>query len=313
MSSIRTHSAGGDYEREGGSSQCSRYLRALFAEAPSDSFIELRLRTAFGMRSVHLAADGIRAAAGVVAQHSSLTDVYVGVLPRLQRGGKRDDLVPTGMVVWADCDTASSVAKLRSAVPQPSVTVASGTRGNLHAYWLLEEPVSIDLIEVANRRLAQLLGADAASVDPARILRPPSVNHKHLRPRPVRLIAWVPSRRYRVDEIVDISVASLQRERRPAVARRARHDPLLGIEPARFVEVLAGLAVSRDRKVRCPFHDDRTASLHVYREPDRGWFCFGCGRGGSVYDFAALLWGRETRGADFAGLRQELRSIFLAQ
>lgn len=142
MSSIRTHSTEGVYGREGGSSQCSRYLHALFAEAPSDSFIELRLRTAFGMRSVHLAADGIRAAADIVATHSSLTDVYVGVLPRVRRGGKRDDLVPAGMVLWADCDTTSSLAKLRSVVRQPSVTVASGTRGNLHAYWLLGEPVS---------------------------------------------------------------------------------------------------------------------------------------------------------------------------
>lgn len=313
MSSIRTHSAGGDYEREGGSSQCSRYLRALFAEAPPDSFIELRLRTAFGMRSVHLAADGIRAAAGIVAQHSSLTDVYVGVLPRLRRGGKRDDLVPMGMVLWADCDTASSLARLRGAVPQPSVIVASGTRGNVHAYWLLAEPLSIDLIEAGNRRLAQLLGADTASADPARILRPPSLSHKHRRPRRVRLITCVPSRRYCVDEIVDISDAPPQCERRRTVASSAPNDPLLRIEPARYVEVLAGLAVSRSRKVRCPFHDDRTPSLHVYREPDRGWFCFGCARGGSVYDFAALLWDRETRGADFALLRSELRSVFLGE
>lgn len=312
MSSIRTHSTEGVYGREGGSSQCSRYLHALFAEAPPDSFIELRLRTAFGMRSVHLAADGIRAAAAIVAKHSSLTDVYVGVLPRVRRGGKRDDLVPAGMVLWADCDTTSSLAKLRSVVRQPSVTVASGTRGNLHAYWLLGEPVSIDLIEAANRRLAQVLGADAASADPARILRPPSLSHKHRRPRPVRLIACEPSCRYRVDEIVDISVAPVLRDRRLGVASRAHADPLLGIEPARYVGVLAGLAVSRDRKVRCPFHDDRTPSLHVYREPERGWFCFGCGRGGSVYDFAALLWGRETRGADFARLRDELREILVA-
>jgi hypothetical protein len=221
--------------------------------------------------------------------------------------------VPTGMVLWVDCDTASSLGQLSSVVPQPSVIVESGTQGNLHAYWLLGEPVSIDLIEAGNRRVAQLLGADAASADPARILRPPSVNHKHRRPRPVRLITCIPSRRYRVGEIVDISGAPPRRDRRLDVARRERNDPLLGIEPAHYVEVLAGLVVSRDRKVRCPFHDDRTPSLHIYREPDRGWFCFGCARGGSVYDFAALLWDRETRGADFALLRSELQSVFLGE
>lgn len=34
----------------------------------------------------------------------------------------------------------------------------------------------------------------------------------------------------------------------------------------------------------CPFHGDRDASLKVY-EGDKGWHCFGCGRGGSVIDF----------------------------
>jgi hypothetical protein len=34
-----------------------------------------------------------------------------------------------------------------------------------------------------------------------------------------------------------------------------------------------GSRVGRSRKVRCPLHEDRTASLHVYREPERGWYC----------------------------------------
>lgn len=46
--------------------------------------------------------------------------------------------------------------------------------------------------------------------------------------------------------------------------------------------------------------------MPVYREPGRGWYCFGCGRGGSIYDLAALLSGGETRGPDFAKLLEEL-------
>lgn len=61
MSSIRTPDAEGVHAARDGSSQCSRYLCALFAEAPPDAFIELRLRTAVGMRCVHLAADDIGA------------------------------------------------------------------------------------------------------------------------------------------------------------------------------------------------------------------------------------------------------------
>ncbi len=72
---------------------------------------------------------------------------------------------------------------------------------------------------------------------------------------------------------------------------------------------LTGQVVGRSRKVRCPLHDDRVASLHVYPDAERGWYCFGCRRGGSVYDLAALLWRRPTRGAEFAALRRDLQRL----
>jgi DNA primase len=59
------------------------------------------------------------------------------------------------------------------------------------------------------------------------------------------------------------------------------------------------------------FHDDRSPSLHVYPEAERGWYCFGCGCGGSVFDLAALLLGRGTRGRDFVELRRELERVLL--
>lgn len=39
----------------------------------------------------------------------------------------------------------------------------------------------------------------------------------------------------------------------------------------------------------CPFHDEQTPSLKLYR--DGGWKCFGCGKGGSVIDFTCELYG----------------------
>jgi len=77
------------------------------------------------------------------------------------------------------------------------------------------------------------------------------------------------------------------------------------------VQGLTGQAVGRSRKVRCPLHDDDTPSLHVYAEADQGWFCFGCGRGGTVYDLAAALWGRELRGGGFAALRADLHALLI--
>jgi hypothetical protein len=106
----------------------------------------------------------------------------------------------------------------------------------------------------------------------------------------------------------------------PSFSRRgtdARHrrdetsDPLLQIAPRDYVERLSGLTAGRDRKVRCPFHDDDTPSLHVFEEPERGWFCFGCERGGSIYDFAGLLWGRDLRGAGFVRLQRDLQATLL--
>lgn len=92
---------------------------------------------------------------------------------------------------------------------------------------------------------------------------------------------------------------------------RAAGDRLLSIPPPVYFERLTGLRVGRSGKLHCLFHDDRSPSLHVYREPERGWYCFGCQRGGSVYDLAALLLGRGTRGRDFAELRRELEQRLL--
>jgi hypothetical protein len=56
----------------------------------------------------------------------------------------------------------------------------------------------------------------------------------------------------------------------------------------------------------------------VYQEPGRGWYCFGCGRGGSIYDLAALLWltgqsqGMPLRGRQFIEVRRRLMAIFFA-
>lgn len=36
--------------------------------------------------------------------------------------------------------------------------------------------------------------------------------------------------------------------------------------------------------VKCPFHNEKTASLRTYNNGER-WKCFGCGEGGSVIDF----------------------------
>jgi CHC2 zinc finger/RepB DNA-primase from phage plasmid len=261
------------------------------------------------MRCRFVPAKDVATAAACVARYALSTDVYIGVQPRQRRASNRASVATRASVLWGDCDSAASIRDLARFTPRPTIVVASGSASNRHAYWLLREPVTIDIIENANQRLAGLLGADIACTDAPRMMRPPSsYNHKHITPTPVRLLVCNPSRRYRLRDIVGavdvVPLAALAARR--DVARSDRDDVLLNIDPALYVARLAGLKVPRSRTVRCPFHDDNTPSLHVYADAQRGWFCFGCSRGGSVYDFAAHLWGFDTRGSDFLELRDRL-------
>ena len=71
---------------------------------------------------------------------------------------------------------------------------------------------------------------------------------------------------------------------------------LLAIPAAEYVRVLAGRSPNREGKVCCPFHADSHPSLQLY--PDGGFYCFGsgCRRGGTIFDFAAHLWGIHAAG-----------------
>ena len=290
-----------------------RYAGALFGSGPRGALVEIRFRVPSGMgRRFHSVSRLDRVVESILVL-SAHTDVYVGVLPRRRRGGGRADVFQSGSVVWADCDTGESVGALRAFRPLPAMVVASSERKR-HAYWFLTEPVGVDVIEATNRRIALALGADVVCADRARILRPVgSVNRKRSDPVAVRLLHLAPTER--------VSLADLTRDLPPEPEpprpgfpslRRGRvavSDPLEAIPPPVYVEQLTGLRVGRSGKVHCPFHEDRTPSLHVYDDPERGWYCFGCGRGGSIYDLASLLWHRETRGMDFVKLRRELEAL----
>ncbi|MHC1696429.1 MAG: CHC2 zinc finger domain-containing protein [Eubacteriales bacterium] len=53
-------------------------------------------------------------------------------------------------------------------------------------------------------------------------------------------------------------------------------------------EIATRYGFTPDRKgyISCPFHGEKTASLKIY-PGNRGWYCFGCGKGGTVIDFTA--------------------------
>jgi len=236
-----------------------------------------------------------------------------GPVGQAARAGR--DAVERAFVLWADCDGDDAVAALEAFAPAPGIVICSGTGANCHAYWPLAEAIGREELERSNRRLAHALGADAASADAARILRVPgTLSHKHDRPTAVDAIRLDVGRELAVGDVVgllpDPPRPSPPRSAATASVRRG-DDPLLTIAPEDYVRRLLGVDVPRDRKVRCPFHEDRHASLHVYETAQRGWYCFGaCRRGGTIYDLAAPLFGYAPRGEEFLRLRAELHRLF---
>jgi len=290
------------------------YLDLLFGAEPAGSFAELRWRLRDGRMGREFVGLGDRRRlAAMIGALGAKTDCYVGVCPRVRQEGGRD-AVERCHAVWVDLDDEAAIEALEHFSPAPSMVVRSGS--GRHAYWALWPPLAPAWAEKANQRLALALGGDARSCDAARILRPPSTtNWKTGEPRPVENehvdCNAVYEARAIVGELPD-PPAPRRRERPPA-ARPASDDPLLAIPPPVYVEALTGREVGRDSKVRCPFHDDHTPSLHAFDDLERGWTCFGCDRGGTIIDFGAALWEISPRGAGYHELRRRLAGALLGR
>jgi RepB DNA-primase from phage plasmid/CHC2 zinc finger len=299
------------------------YLAALVGRQ-ADGVLETRWRHQGGMRrQVWRVADELPAAAAAIAALGERTDIYVGCAPRRERPGGLDELARV-WTLWVDCDTPAAVDALRAFTPAPAIVIRSGSRENRHAYWTLTSPVTAAVATAANRRLAHALGADPGAVtSAAAILRPPGTrNHKHTPATPVVAERLQPWRRVNAARLVDKLAEPPEAPgspalRRPAVrpaAGRAELDGLRDVAPRVYVEALTGLRPGRDGKVSCPFHGpDTTPSLHIYETAAEGWYCYGCGRGGSVFDLGAEVWGLSTRGPNFVELRTRLRDTLSAR
>ncbi|MCC7015525.1 MAG: hypothetical protein IT454_23405 [Planctomycetes bacterium] len=107
--------------------------------------------------------------------------IFFGVLPRLRRGGKTEDVGP-GMVAWVDLDfhdfaggEAEARERLAAFPLKPTFVVRSGH--GLHAYWLVREPTPPAELSALSKRLAAHLGGDHTS-DAARLLRLPTTYNR---------------------------------------------------------------------------------------------------------------------------------------
>ncbi len=293
------------------------FLDLLYGGEPDGSFAELRFKLRNGgMGQDFVAVRDRERLARLIQARGRSTDCYLGVAPRIRPQGTRG-AVERVHALWADCDSPESIEALKHFEPAPSMVIASGS--GQHAYWSLWPPVGPDEAERANRRLAHALGADMQATDCARILRPPQTfNFKTGTPRPVTL-ERLAGEVYTAEDVVGHLPDLPSAERRPTAPVRAltaTDDPLMGLPAAIYIEALTGQEVGRDGKIGCPFHEDRTPSLHVFERPKTpgsvpGWKCFGCNRSGTIIDFAAALYNLEPRGRGYHEIRKRLEADLL--
>jgi hypothetical protein len=284
-----------------------RYLRALSRGEP-EGLLEVRYRRPAGMgRRFYPAAELPRAARAILAL-GARTDTYLAVAPRSHPAGGRE-AVSRVWTLWADLDTPQAAYRVRQLASRPAIVIDSGSAGHLHLYFPLSRPLPTAEAEQANRRLAQFLRADPGAVTgAAALLRPPgTLNFKHTPPAAVRMLR-LHARTITAEHLL-AGVPALSLARRPLAAAHEHPMALSGtlreIAPEVYAQALTGQQPGRDHKIRCPFHEDRTPSLHLYPTAQQGWCCFGCGRGGDVIHFAAHLWGLSPR-SDFQQIAQRL-------
>ena len=243
-----------------------RYLQVLAAADPEGRFLELRYRRAVGMGQQFVPAVDVDAAARIARRLGGKSDTYVGVALRDRPAGRRS-AVTGSRVVFVEVDAQASRRLLDRAPRPPSMTVQSGTPGHLHAYWLLSRAVTGAEVKATNRKLCHRVGGDLASVDEARILRPPeTLNFKYEPPRPVVLESLHPDRVYELRDLIrgldDPPGFRSEPRSRAAPARRRQavsdsdgmHAVLRAIPTADYVQRLAGLEPNREGKVSCPWH-----------------------------------------------------------
>jgi hypothetical protein len=286
--------------RAAGAQALDSYLRVLAGPAPGARLLEIRFVLRHrDMGRLFIAAHSAPGAARLIQRLASRTDVYVGVCLRSRRAGGRE-AIDRSHLAFVEIDAPDALDRLRDFPHPPSMIVSSGTPGHAHAYFALSAPITVPELERANRRLAHALGGDLASVDAARILRPPSSwNHKHSPPTPIELIELI-------DGLFDPPGPPRREATKGRRTARTEIDRLLlAIPAAEYVHAIAGAAPNRAGKIHCPFHVDHTPSLQLYE--DGTWYCYGsCQAGGSIFDFAARAWRINAKGPAFLRLRARL-------
>lgn len=314
------------------------YLRMLAGPKPGrvDRYFDVRWRddhARHGFGRQFVPANDLTRVARLVNQLAGWTDVYLPIMLR-DRVFRRDAVtghryqvgdataVSRSHLLWVDVDHEDAQARLDAFPHRPTVTVASGSPGRRHAYWLLSSEISKEEVRVANRKLAGHFDGDLAAASVTGMLRPTGTyNYKHAPRIPVQLVELAGSRTYVAEELVDglvdprppIVVAppsdTTLRFLRDNPTVENAHDALKTLDARIWMPALTGVDLVRDGRMCCPFHDDLRPSLRAY--PDGRFYCYGCMAKGTIFDFASRFQNRSDKGHEFIYLRAELALQFL--
>ena len=264
------------------------------------------------------------AVVALVSHHRGLgEEVFCTPLTRrLARPGRGGQILP-GAVAWIDVDEPENVERVRQFSHRPQMVVRSGS-GGVHAYWRLAAALEPGELEAVNRKLAHQLGADEGVFDRARIMRVPgTVNAKAGRPCRLAYLDLAASPVHAAVLVEGLSDPDPpppppDPQTRRRWARQTAVDDARRVAPPDYFGLLAGVEVpERGGDVRCPLpdHSEQNPSCRVYPNPERGWVCFGCQRGGSIYDLASLLDGGPggrrgaLHGEEFKRVKQRVREL----
>jgi hypothetical protein len=240
-------------------------------------------------------------------------EVFCTPLPRERaEPGKR--AVAAGSVVWVDLDGADGNGLREIARLKPHLWVASGA--GQHLYWRLADDLPPTEVEELNRRLCHRLDGDAACCEYGRIMRLPGTFNQR-RGQWCRIVRADRSRAPVEPEAIRAALPDpdpptpVSRNGGPGHGGSMADDELQLIAPPAYFQALCGLPVpDHGGMVKCPLpdHDDAYASCQVFGEAEQGWWCFGCARGGRIYDLASLMsggvWGSQLRGEAFRSARE---------